>query len=110
MPRTIERTRRAILFGLTFAVLLALPGASLAQDAGDRVPGERWMQYADVRQAGFDPAALEAARETWESLPSSAFLVIADGAVVAAWGEVERRFMCHSVRKSFLSALYGIYW
>jgi CubicO group peptidase (beta-lactamase class C family) len=43
-------------------------------------------------------------------MPSSAFLVIADGAVVAAWGDVDRRFMCHSVRKSFLSALYGIYW
>ena len=28
----------------------------------------------------------------------------------ASWGDVERRFMCHSVRKSFLSALYGIYW
>jgi CubicO group peptidase (beta-lactamase class C family) len=68
------------------------------------------MRYADVEQAGFDPAKLEAARQTWEGLPSSAFLVIADGAVVAAWGEVERRFMCHSVRKSFLSALYGIYW
>jgi CubicO group peptidase (beta-lactamase class C family) len=25
-----------------------------------------------------------------------------------AWGQVERRFMCHSVRKSLLSALYGI--
>ena len=37
-------------------------------------------------------------------------MVIADGAVVASWGDVERRFMCHSVRKSFLSALYGIYW
>jgi CubicO group peptidase (beta-lactamase class C family) len=37
-------------------------------------------------------------------------MVIADGAVVAAWGDVDRRFMCHSVRKSFLSALYGIYW
>jgi CubicO group peptidase (beta-lactamase class C family) len=68
------------------------------------------MRYADVEQAGFDDAKLAAARETWEGLPSSAFMVIADGAVVAAWGEVERRFMCHSVRKSFLSALYGIYW
>ncbi|MGD2136532.1 MAG: serine hydrolase, partial [Gemmatimonadales bacterium] len=68
------------------------------------------MQYADVAQAGFDPARLEAAQQTWEGLPSSAFMVIADGAVVAAWGEVERRFMCHSVRKSFLTALYGIYW
>jgi len=68
------------------------------------------MRYADVAQAGFDAAKLEAARDRWEELPSSAFLVIADGAVVASWGDVQRRFMCHSVRKSFLTALYGIYW
>ncbi len=68
------------------------------------------MRYADVEEAGFDPAKLAAARETWEGIPSSAFLIVADGAVVAAWGDVGRRFMCHSVRKSFLSALYGIYW
>lgn len=37
-------------------------------------------------------------------------MVVADGAVVAAWGDVSRRFMCHSVRKSFMSALYGVYW
>jgi len=78
--------------------------------AGSRIPGEHWMRYADPADAGFDPARLEAAHETWKSLPSSAFLVVADGAVVAAWGEVDRRFMCHSVRKSFLSALYGIYY
>jgi len=68
------------------------------------------MRYANAEDAGFDPAKLDAARATWEAMPSSAFLVIADGAVVAAWGDVGRRFMCHSVRKSFLSALYGIYW
>ncbi|HEX3046578.1 MAG TPA: serine hydrolase [Bacillota bacterium] len=27
---------------------------------------------------------------------------------MAAWGDYERRFWCHSIRKSFLSALYGI--
>ena len=78
--------------------------------AGDRIPGDAWMRFADPADAGFDPALLEAAHATWEGLPSSAFMVIADGAVVAAWGDVDRRFMCHSVRKSFLSALYGIYW
>ena len=78
--------------------------------AGDRVPGEHWMRYADPAEAGFDASRLEAARATWEELPSAAFLVVADGAVVAAWGDVSRRFMCHSVRKSFLSALYGIFW
>jgi CubicO group peptidase (beta-lactamase class C family) len=68
------------------------------------------MAYADPADAGFDADRLEAARATWEELPSSAFMVISDGAVVAAWGDVSRRFMCHSVRKSFMSALYGIYW
>lgn len=87
--------------------LLVSAGALGAQT---RVPGEGWLQYADPAQAGFDPAALAAARETWEELPSSAFLVVADGAVVASWGQTQRRFMCHSVRKSLLSALYGIYW
>jgi CubicO group peptidase (beta-lactamase class C family) len=78
--------------------------------AGDRVPGEYWQEYVDPVDAGFDAERLEAARAAWEQIPSSAFLVVSDGAVVAAWGDVSRRFMCHSVRKSFMSALYGIYW
>jgi len=109
MRNRSEPARRVFALFLVLGGLLAVPGASLAQ-VGDRVPGEQWMRYAEVEQAGFDAEMLAAARKTWEELSSSAFMVIADGAVVAAWGEVERRFMCHSVRKSFLSALYGIYW
>ncbi|MEM7584246.1 MAG: serine hydrolase [Acidobacteriota bacterium] len=98
---------------LLVALLAALSAAPLnaAQRApGERVPGEQWMQYVDPADAGFDAARLAAAKQQWQELPSSAFMVIADGAVVANWGETERRFMCHSVRKSFLSALFGIYW
>ena len=35
-------------------------------------------------------------------------MVIYNGAILAQWGETSRRFMCHSIRKSLLSALYGI--
>ena len=52
--------------------------------AEDRVPGDEWMSYADPAEAGFDAARLEAVRATWEGMPSSAFLVVSDGAVVAA--------------------------
>lgn len=93
----------------TLVLVLAFLTAPLVR-AQERVPGERWMRYVDPAEAGFDAERLEAAHATWEGLPSSAFLVVADGAVVAGWGDLERRFMCHSVRKSFLSALYGIYW
>ncbi len=105
----IDRTLgiRKVVLGLILTVVSATP--ALAQ-TGNRYPGETWMRYATAEEAGFDDAKLRAAKDTWETLPSSAFMVIADGAVVDAGGEVERRFMCHSVRKSFLSALYGVYW
>ena len=102
--------RRASLFGLVLGIVLATPGMGLGQVVEDRFPADHWMRYSEVEQAGFDSEKLATARATWEGVPSSAFMVIADGAVIAAWGDVDRRFMCHSVRKSFLSALYGVYW
>ncbi len=102
------------IFALT--ALLAVQPTFAAGDSisnrvpGSRVPDKQWMQYVDPADAGFDATKLAAAEAQWKELPSSAFMVIADGAVVANWGDTERRFMCHSVRKSFLSALFGIYW
>ncbi|KPK75023.1 MAG: hypothetical protein AMS25_18770 [Gemmatimonas sp. SM23_52] len=29
--------------------------------------------------------------------------------VFLSWGEVDRKYWCHSIRKPFLSSLYGIY-
>jgi CubicO group peptidase (beta-lactamase class C family) len=111
LMRNVRKSKLpTLLFGFVLCVLLAGPGAGFGQIKSDRIPADDWMRFTNVQDAGFDPARLEAARASWEEIPSSAFLVIVDGAVVASWGEVERRFMCHSVRKSFLSALYGIYW
>ena len=101
------RRHSSFLLAITF-LLLVIPVLARAQEV--RYPEGEWLRYARVEDAGFDAARLEAAMSTWEAMPSSAFLVIANGAVVASWGDVGRRFMCHSVRKSFLSGLYGIYW
>lgn len=100
-----KQLRRRLTGVMVLALILALSGRLNAE----QVPGETWMRYAEVEEAGFDPARLDAAKKSWQALPSSAFMVVADGVVVAAWGEVGRRFEAHSVRKSFLSALYGIY-
>ncbi len=110
MPVQRVSILRVAVVGLIVGVLNTAPGTSLAQSSGARFPAEQWLRFAKVEEAGFDGAKLAAARQAWETLRSSAFLVVSDGAVVAAWGDVGRRFMCHSVRKSFLSALFGIYW
>ncbi len=68
-----------------------------------------WLQYADAEQAGFSPTRLAQARELAERADSAALLVVFRGNVLCAWGDVTRRFKCHSVRKSLLSALIGIH-
>ncbi len=78
-------------------------------DSTNRCPQETWMQYATPEEAGWCGEKLDQAREYFESLNSAAVFVVYDGAVLAAWGDVRRRYMCHSVRKSLLSALYGIH-
>ena len=93
----------------TALVTAALSGLVPASSAArDRFPAEHWMQYADPAEAGFDPARLADAWEYWDSLDSAAFLVVVDGAVVVAWGDVDRRYLLHSARKSIMSAVYGI--
>lgn len=67
-----------------------------------------WQQYADAAEAGFSVAELESARKYADSVRSGAVMVVYRGNVVAAWGDVSRKFRLHSVRKSLVSALYGI--
>lgn len=89
--------------------VLALLAAADARAQQSVFPGESWMQYTTPAEAGFDPELLGQARAFWEALDSAAFMVVYRGNVVVAWGDVERRYMCHSVRKSFLSALIGVH-
>jgi len=72
-------------------------------------PQDVWQQYATPEEAGFSSEKLTQAKALYDSLHAAAFLIVYDGKVLASWGDVERRYMCHSVRKSLLSALYGIY-
>jgi CubicO group peptidase (beta-lactamase class C family) len=66
-----------------------------------------WLQYADVRQAGFDGEALRAVCERADSLQSGAVMAVFRGRVILACGDVSRKFESYSVRKSLVSGLYG---
>ncbi|MGE5652885.1 MAG: serine hydrolase domain-containing protein [Bacillota bacterium] len=68
-----------------------------------------WQQYATPEEAGWDSSLLEAARTQAHELGATSIMVVYRGKVVAAWGDVEKVTPVHSIRKSFLSALYGIH-
>jgi CubicO group peptidase (beta-lactamase class C family) len=59
-----------------------------------------------VRPDGWDGNKLERLRA--KAQPATGFVIVQDGKVVAAWGDVGRKVNVASVRKSLISALYGI--
>jgi len=88
-------------FRLCLALLLVVP---LWGEA--RYPGKTWKQQ---RLAGWSAEKLAAARAYSTTIKTAAVMIVQDGAVVDEWGETARKFNCHSMRKSLLSAMYGIH-
>ncbi|SHG24192.1 CubicO group peptidase, beta-lactamase class C family [Kaistia soli DSM 19436] len=65
-------------------------------------------QSVDPAASGWSVDRLKAAEAFAADLNPTAVMVVQDGKVVARWGDVTRRVNIASVRKSLLSALYGI--
>ena len=63
-------------------------------------PGETWGYFAKPEDAGFSTAKLEAARAYGDEIQTAALTLIVDGKIVYEWGEVNRKFKTHSIRKS----------
>ena len=72
-------------------------------------PGETWQEAKTPEELGWSSEKLTKAREYSERIGSAAVMIVDDGVVVDAWGDITRTYQCHSMRKSLLSALYGIY-
>ena len=68
-----------------------------------------WARWESPEQVGWSAARLGEARAFAGTINSAGTMVVAGGKVVDAWGEIARHYNVHSIRKSFLSALYGIH-
>jgi CubicO group peptidase (beta-lactamase class C family) len=72
-------------------------------------PQAEWEAMPSPGKNGWDAGKLGEARSFSEKIGSDAVMIVEGGLVVAQWGEVERRYKCHSIRKSLLSALIGLH-
>lgn len=70
-------------------------------------PGQSWQVAARPEDHGFATDKLTLAREYSGTIKTSAFMLVHGGVVVTQWGDVDRKFNTHSIRKSFLATLYG---
>lgn len=71
-------------------------------------PGQNWKVAARPGELGWSLEKLDAARRYADSIGTAAVFLVHHGEVVSDWGDTAKRCNVHSIRKSFLSALYGI--
>lgn len=119
-PGTTERLTRSPFLA---SVLLytcftsALSSSAIAQADPTHVvspatfPGTSWTHIASLKEAGWSQEKLAAARAyaDADSIHTSAVMIVQGGKVVDQWGDIDKKITSYSVRKSLLSALYGIY-
>jgi len=58
---------------------------------------------------GYSSTKLEEVKEAAKTSGFDAMIVLYDGKILFSWGEVSTNYFAHSIRKPFLSALYGIH-
>jgi CubicO group peptidase (beta-lactamase class C family) len=90
-----------------FFLVLFLGASSCLQ--AQNFPGKEWDKFNNPEEAGFSTQKLEDAKAYGDKLQSAALTLVVDGKIVYEWGEVNRKFKTHSIRKSFLSAMVGNY-
>ncbi|UCF42050.1 MAG: serine hydrolase [Gemmatimonadota bacterium] len=76
---------------------------------GSGYPAATWAVAPSPASLGWDCERLADAVAQAQVLGSGALLVIDRGVVVLDWGTASGELVVQSVRKSFMSALYGIY-
>jgi CubicO group peptidase (beta-lactamase class C family) len=100
------------LTSVVLLALLALPVARAAENAQrakhSEYPGQHWKQLSKPEDRGWSSEKLAIAKAYADSIDTAAVIVVDEGVIVSQWGETTKKFNVHSIRKSFLSALYGI--
>ncbi len=93
---------RVLLLFVFFLFVATTPGNS-------QYPGDTWDFANNPENNGFDSEKLKEAKQYADTINTAAVVIVNEGVIVDEWGNVEEKYMTHSIRKSFLSALYGNY-
>lgn len=72
-------------------------------------PGQHWQKAKTPEQLGWSSEKLAVAREYSKTIDTAAVMIVDNGVVVDAWGDIAKNFQCHSMRKSIMSALIGVH-
>ena len=102
-----HRSRRSLSLALVAA--LAVSGLVSLRAQQEVYPGASWEQVATPESAGWSGEKLRTARDYSATIKTAGVMIVQGGRVIDQWGETATRFNIHSIRKSLLSAMYGVH-
>src|SRR5277367_5932562 len=71
-------------------------------------PSPAWTKAEDPAAVGWSMDKLAKAEDYTRAYAPTAVMIVQDGKIIASWGDVSHKVNIRSMRKSLLSALYGI--
>ena len=94
---------------LTMVLFVASTFLSCIKDPMALDINENELETVSPEEVGWSSEKLEEAKAYFDQIGSAAMMALYDGKVFISWGEVTTKYWCHSIRKCFLSGLYGIH-
>jgi CubicO group peptidase (beta-lactamase class C family) len=82
---------------------------SVRTESHDTFPGKSWSSARLIETDRWSKEKLAAAHQYADSIHSAAVMIVQGGEVVDQWGDIDKKISSYSMRKSLISALYGIY-
>jgi len=72
-------------------------------------PAENWIQVSNVADYSWSLEKLKSAEKFSKNSGSECVMIIENGKLIYTWGENDKKFYVASIRKSFLSLIYGYF-
>lgn len=98
--------KKYILLSVLFILACKSTPPQVEIDHSYKFPGATWSEVSP-ETVGYDPELLKLARDYADSIQTAGVMVVVRGNLIYQWGDVAVKYNTHSIRKSFLSALYG---
>ena len=108
MKKTSVLLLSSAFLALLIPALVCLAAGAQTQNPNLKSDSTESLRSVFPPAKGWSMAKLAEAREYAEKAGSSAVVVVHDGKLAAEWGDTTTRMCSHSVRKSLISALFGI--
>lgn len=101
----------SFLPGLVVTIILFIASTFIrcTEDPASQGNDENSLKYVIPEDVGYSSEKLDEAKQFAETTGFASMMALYDGKVFFSWGDITRNYKCHSIRKPFLSSLYGIY-